>query len=237
MGVGQPKNNNPCVQSCIQRYLKAMVAWLQKRPQVSDPTMYYSIGLNKTVLVVGLGNPGEKYEKTRHNVGFLCVDSFVDGNDSLSGWTEKKNFKCTMASGQVADKQVIVIKPQTYMNKSGEAVIAVANFYNLTAADIVVIHDELDINFGQIRIRRGGSSAGHNGVSSISQQIGEDYQRIRVGIGPKRSNMKSEDYVLQNFSSDESGQLRNMTREVSAILSEYIYGSGDLVAETRNYLL
>ncbi len=214
------------------------MAWLQKRPQVSDPTMYYSVGLNKTILIVGLGNPGKQYDQTRHNVGFLCVDTFVSQSEELSGWVEKKNFKVLLSSGRLADKQVIFIKPTTFMNNSGEAVQAVANFYNLTSTDIVVVHDELDIDFGQIRIRRGGSSAGHNGVRSISQLIGEEYGRIRIGIGPQKpQGIKSEDFVLQRFSSKEQAELPSLTKEVMAILSEYIYGAGDLLSETRSFIL
>lgn len=216
--------------------LKRM-AWLQKRPQVSDPTMYYSVGLNKTVILVGLGNPGKDYDLTRHNVGFLCLDSFVKQTDEMAEWMQKKDLKALVSSGRLGDKQVIVMKPTTFMNISGEAVQSVAHFYNIMPADIVVIHDELDIDFGQIRLRTGGSSAGHNGIKSVSQHIGEDYGRIRIGVGPKHpARIKSEDFVLQKFSASELQQLPNLAREVSAILSEYIYGSG-LPHDTRSFLV
>jgi PTH1 family peptidyl-tRNA hydrolase len=213
------------------------MAWLQKRPQVSDPTMYYSVGLNKTVIVVGLGNPGKAYDLTRHNVGFLCIDSFVKQTDEMSEWIQKKDLKALVSTGRLGDKQVIAMKPTTFMNLSGEAVQAVAHFYNLVPADIVVIHDELDIDFGQIRLRNGGSSAGHNGIKSVSQHIGEDYGRIRIGVGPKHpAKIKSEDLVLQKFSATEQTQLPNLVREVSSILSEYLYGSA-LPQDTRSFLV
>src|ERR1039458_6701275 len=213
------------------------MAWLQKRPQVSDPTMYYSVGLNKTVIVVGLGNPGKAYDLTRHNVGFLCIDSFVKQTDEMSEWIQKKDLKALVSTGRLGDKQVIAMKPTTFMNLSGEAVQAVAHFYNLVPADIVVIHDELDIDFGQIRLRNGGSSAGHNGIKSVCQHIGEDYGRIRIGVGPKHpAKIKSEDLVLQKFSATEQTQLPNLVREVSSILSEYLYGSA-LPQDTRSFLV
>lgn len=213
------------------------MAWLQKRPQVSNPTMFYSVGLNKTILLVGLGNPGKQYELTRHNVGFLCLDDFVVKTDGMDAWAEKKNLKCVMSSGRVGEARVIAIKPATFMNLSGEAVQAVINFYKLPLENMVVVHDELDIDFGQIRLRVGGASAGHNGIKSITQQLGEEYGRIRVGVGPKRpARIKSEDFVLQPFSAGERSQLPNLTREVVAVLSEFVYGSG-LPHETRNFLI
>ena len=215
-----------------------MALWLQKRPQVSDPAMYYSVGLNKTVLIVGLGNPGKLYDLTRHNVGFSCLDNFVSQTDEMADWIQKKDLKSLISSGRLGDKQVIATKPTTFMNLSGEAVEAVANFYKIVASDIIVIHDELDIDFGQIRLRSGGSSAGHNGVKSVSQHIGEDYGRIRIGVGPKHpAKIKSEDFILQKFSAKEQAQLPNLTREVTSIISEYLYGSGNLPQDTRSFLV
>jgi PTH1 family peptidyl-tRNA hydrolase len=213
------------------------MAWLQKRPQVSDPTMYYSVGLNKTVILVGLGNPGKEYDLTRHNAGFLCLDNFVKQNDEMAEWIQKKDLKALVSTGRLGDKQVIAMKPTTFMNLSGDAVQAVANFYNILPADIVVIHDELDIDFGQIRLRTGGSSAGHNGIKSVSQHIGEDYGRIRIGVGPKHpARIKSEDFVLQKFSAEEKEQLPNLVREVNSIISEYLFGTG-LPQDTRSFLV
>src|SRR5467141_3273634 len=115
------------------------MSWLQKRPHVSDPTMFYTVGLNKTILLVGLGNPGKEYELTRHNVGFLCLDEFVDKTDEMEGWIEKKSLKCLLSSGRIGDTRVIAIKPTTFMNLSGEAVQAVINFYKISPEHIAVI--------------------------------------------------------------------------------------------------
>lgn len=213
------------------------MAWLQKRPQVSNPTNFYTVGLNKTILLVGLGNPGAKYDLTRHNVGFLCLDDFVAKTDEMESWVAKKDLKCLLSSGQVGDARVLAIKPTTFMNLSGQAVQAVINFYKISPDHIAVIHDELDVDFGQIRLRVGGSSAGHNGIKSITETIGEAYGRIRVGIGPKQPTaISSEDFVLQKFSTNEQAQLPNLSREVNSILSEYLYGV-ELPHDTRSFLV
>jgi PTH1 family peptidyl-tRNA hydrolase len=206
------------------------------RPQSSDPVNYVTLGLNKTLLIVGLGNIGKEYDNTRHNIGFAVVDEFVRKND-LGGWTEKKDLKCHLASGQLGETRVMVVKPATLMNLSGEAVLAVAQFYKIPPQSIVVVQDELDIDFGQIRTRIGGSSAGHNGIKSVSKLLGdENYGRIRIGIGPKHpAQMDSADFVLQKFSDKEQKETPALLKEATAILSEYIYG-GQLATETRSFL-
>lgn len=199
--------------------------------------MFYTVGLNKTVLLVGLGNPGKEYDLTRHNVGFLALDEFVAKSDEMEPWILKKDLKCELSQGRVGETRVLAIKPTTFMNLSGEAVQAVMHFYKIHPDQIAVLHDELDIDFGQIRLRVGGSSAGHNGIKSVTQHIGEQYGRIRIGVGPKKpAKIKSEDFVLQKFSAEEQEQLPNLTREVSAILSEYLYGT-ELPHDTRNFLV
>ena len=214
------------------------MAWLQKRPQVGDSVQFYTVGLNKTVLIVGLGNPGGEYDLTRHNVGFLAVDRFVAKNSEMEGWIEKKDLKCAVSTGRLGETKVYVIKPTTFMNLSGEAVQAFSNFYKIPAEHTIVIHDELDIDFGQIRLRVGGGSAGHNGVKSVSQHYSEGYGRIRIGIGPKApGQMDSADFVLQKFSSAEQTQLPNLALEINAILNEYVYGGQALPTETRNFIV
>lgn len=209
----------------------------QRKPQTSDPVNYITVGLSKTVLLVGLGNPGIDYAGTRHNVGFMCLDEFVERTDEMEAWVQKKDLKCLMSMGKLGDTRVIAIKPTTFMNLSGEAVQAATNFYKIHPDHMTVIQDELDVDFGSIRLRSGGSAAGHNGIKSISRYMGEDYGRIRIGVGPKRpARIKSEDFVLQKFSVEEQQQLPNLTREVNAILSEYIYG-GELPHETRSFLI
>lgn len=209
----------------------------QQRPQVADPITYTSSSLHKTVMIVGLGNPGPEYDLTRHNVGFACVDEFARQN-SFADWTNKKDLKCHLSSHQFNDTRCILVKPTTFMNLSGEAVQAVSYFYKIHPQNIAVIHDELDVDFGLIRTRMGGGSAGHNGIKSVTQHMGEQYGRVRIGIGPKQpEQIDSADFVLQKFNADQQAQLPALTREVSALLSEFVYSGGDLPADTRNFLL
>jgi PTH1 family peptidyl-tRNA hydrolase len=213
------------------------MGWLQKRPQLSDTIQLYTLGQHKTILLVGLGNIGRQYTSTRHNVGFLALDVFVATHPDMSDWIEKRDLKCHFSKGRLGDTEVIAIKPTTLMNLSGEAVQAVTHFYKIIQESVLVLHDELDIPFGQIRLRVGGGSAGHNGIKSITDTIGDTYGRVRIGIGPKKpESIDSADFVLQAFDAKEQTQLPNLTREVNAILTEYIYG-GKLHRETRNFLL
>ena len=155
----------------------------------------------------------------------------------MSSWIEKKDLKCHLSKGRLGDTMVIAIKPTTLMNLSGQAVHVASSFYKVASANILAVHDELDIPFGQIRLRMGGAAAGHNGVKSVSQAIGEDYGRVRIGIGPKHpEQIDSADFVLQPFDKTEHAQLANLTRETNAILTEYIF-SNQLSHETRSFIV
>lgn len=212
------------------------MALFQKRPDIGHSITFTTYGMSKTLLLVGLGNLGKEYEMTRHNIGFMCIDQFAAKNDFPS-WVNKTDLKCLSAVQTIGDIRIILCKPTTYMNLSGEAVQAIAHFYKIHPEHIIVVHDELDVAFGQIRSRLGGSSAGHNGIKSLTKHLGSDaYGRIRVGIGPKRPDeIDSADFVLQRFSQAEQAALPKLAREVSAMLSEYAYGS-PITAETRSFL-
>lgn len=213
------------------------MAWLSKRPQVTLPVNYFTTGQSSTVIIAGLGNPEPQFEQTRHNIGFKVVDHFISKHEEMSPWVEKKDLKCHFSSGRIGDVQVIAIKPQTYMNLSGESLALVKNFYKTELKHIAVIHDELDIKFGDIRIRYGGDDAGHNGIKSINKAISEDYGRIRIGIGPKTPpQIDSADFVLAKFNEAEQKQMPNLLRESLAILSEFVY-SKTLLSETRNFIV
>jgi len=213
------------------------MALFQKRPQVGEVMSYYTTGLGKSILLVGLGNPGEEYINTRHNIGFAAIDEFVAKTDEMASWSLKKDMKCYLSAGQLGHSRVIAIKPTTFMNLSGQAVQAVMTFYKIPLDNVVLIYDELDITFGHIRTRIGGSSAGHNGVKSVTSLTGESTGRIRVGVGPKTPpQMDTADFVLQKFSAAQLKDIPALTREVSAILTEYIYG-GQLPADTRSFLI
>lgn len=212
------------------------MALFQRQPQASDNIKLYTLGQNKTVLIVGLGNPGREYDGTRHNIGFASVDAFARTNN-FDPWIEKKDLKCLLASAQLGETRVILSKPTTYMNLSGEAAQAVAHFYKIPANAILAVYDEIDIPFGQIRTRIGGSSAGHNGVKSLIQHLGEEFGRVRIGIGPKtHSQMDSAHFVLERFSSEQQDQIKYLTQEANAILSEYCF-QGQLPHETRSFIV
>lgn len=212
------------------------MALFQKKPSVENSKPVYTLGLQKHVLIVGLGNVGKEFDGTRHNVGFDCVDALAT-SQGFDDWTSKKDLKCMVTAGQVGEVRVILCKPTTMMNLSGEAVQAVVHFYKLDPSKVVVVHDELDIPFGQIRTRQGGSDAGHNGVKSLIQHLGPDFGRVRVGVGPKTpEQMDSADFVLAKFSSEEQVQIKNLLKESTAILTEYIH-SQNLPSETRSFFV
>lgn len=211
------------------------MALFQKNPYDStEKQALYTLGLTKTILIVGLGNKGKDYNNTRHNIGFEAVDAFARATD-LPDWVEKKDLKCIHTSGNVGNTRVIAIKPTTFMNLSGEAVQAVTSFYKIANDSIVVVHDELDIPFGQIRTRVGGTDAGNNGIKSIIQHIGEDFGRVRIGI-KAATPMDGKDFVLAKFDEKEEKQLPNLIKESTAILTEYAY-SNQLPHETRKFIV
>lgn len=212
------------------------MALFQKKPETGSRLSYTTFGMNKILLIVGLGNPGTEYAKTRHNAGFMAVDDFARRN-SFDPWINKKDLQAEYTSGTIDGGRVILCKPTTFMNLSGQAVLAVANFYKIQPVSVIVVYDDLDVNFGQIRTRLGGSAAGHNGIKSISKLLGtEEYGRVRIGIGPKQpAQIDSADFVLQDFNKTEAGQLPVMNQEVSAVLSEFAYGA-PVAADTRSFL-
>lgn len=212
------------------------MALFQKKPRVSDSAPLYSLGLQKTLLFIGLGNVGKEYSGTRHNVGFMCLDALAKKLE-FPQWIEKKDLKCSFSSQNIADNRVILIKPTTYMNQSGEAAELVQRFYKIPAEQIVAVYDELDIPFGQIRMRIGGGSAGHNGVKSLIQTLGQDFGRIRIGIHDRiAKKAESTEFVLGKFTKDEQQQLDALTRETTSILSELAHGQ-PIVTETRSFIV
>jgi len=195
---------------------------------------YFSVGNEKTKLVVGLGNVGKKYKNTRHNAGFLCLDHAVK---LASGeWKEKKSLKSFVSEVRVGEKRVVFIKPTTLMNLSGDSVQAVKQFYKVENKDVLVVHDELALPFGSLRIRTGGSDAGNNGIKSVSAAIGEDYSRLRIGIAGEHSDKEdAAAYVLKNFSKAEQGEFKALYAETNALITEFIY-SDHLTPDTRTFI-
>ena len=167
---------------------------------------------NKPILIVGLGNPGSEYIKTRHNVGFMAVDALA--GDSAS-WKSEKNALTTRMD--VDGQRVILAKPQTYMNNSGVAVLALMTFYKVPLENLIVIHDDMDIAVGSLREKIGGGSAGHNGIKSIDANVGRDYRRIRIGINHPRDfdlKMDAADWVLGRFTDEELKKINTVISEI-----------------------
>jgi peptidyl-tRNA hydrolase, PTH1 family len=148
-------------------------------------------------LIVGLGNPGDKYSRNRHNIGFLAVEEIARRN-GFPPFREK--FKGLVSEGTIAGEKILILKPQTWMNSSGESVEAAAQFYKLAAEDITVVYDEIDLTPGKSRIKRGGGNGGHNGLRSIDPRIGTNYRRIRLGVGHPGHKDRVMPWVLGDFS-------------------------------------
>lgn len=148
------------------------------------------------LLLVGLGNPGEKYQRHRHNVGFLAVDAIAAAHGFGA---PRKKFQAVLREGDIAGEKAILLKPQTFMNESGLAVGAAMRFYKLAPADVIVFHDELDLEAGKIKAKLGGGNAGHNGLRSIDEHVGSDFRRVRIGIGHPGDKTRVTGHVLGDF--------------------------------------
>ncbi len=166
-------------------------------------------------LVVGLGNPDKKYEHTRHNVGFLVLDSL------LGNITWKNKFNGLYYEVNYEGEKTIYLKPQTYMNNSGFCVQEFANFYNIEAKDILVIHDDIDMEFGKIRIKFNSTYGGHNGIKSIIDSLGQDFYHLKFGVGSNH-NSEAKDYVLGKFSKTEIDFLQENMSKFSEIIDLFI---------------
>lgn len=155
-------------------------------------------------LIVGLGNPGKEYQKTRHNLGWRVIDYLVE-QIGASDFKEEKKFRALVASGELSGQKIILIKPLSYMNNSGQSVREISAYFKIAADNIVVVHDEIDLPLGEVKIQKNISSAGHKGVQSIIDQLKtKDFQRVRLGIKPLQEiTRETEDFVLEEFSQDE----------------------------------
>ena len=163
-------------------------------------------------LFAGLGNPGAKYAGNRHNIGFMALDAIARAHD-FAPWRGK--FQAEMTEGLLGREKVILLKPMTFMNLSGQAVGAALRFYKLDPADLVVFHDELDLAPGKLRLKQGGGHAGHNGLRSIHEHIGPDYGRLRLGIGHPGHKDRVAPYVLSDFAKADQGWLDDLLRGIA----------------------
>lgn len=164
------------------------------------------------LLMVGLGNPGAKYARNRHNIGFMAVDRIADDH-GFSPW--KPRFQALTAEGRLGDRRVTLLKPQTFMNLSGQSVGEAMRYLRVEPSDVVVLHDELDLASGVCRLKTGGGHAGHNGLRSIHQHIGEGYRRLRIGIGHPGHKDRVTGHVLSDFAKAEEGLVDDVLRGIS----------------------
>lgn len=163
-------------------------------------------------LFVGLGNPGTKYAGNRHNIGFMALDRIAEDH-GFSPW--RKKFQGQLAEGRLGREKVILLKPETFMNRSGDSIAAAMQFFKLVPADMVVFHDELDLAPGKCRVKQGGGHAGHNGLRSIHAHLGPDYGRVRLGIGHPGHKDRVAAYVLSDFAKADRPWLDDLMRGIS----------------------
>lgn len=183
------------------------------------------------LLLVGLGNPGPKDVNNRHNIGFKIIDA-VNSHFKLS--KQKPKFKGLLTTGLIGEHKVYAIKPLTFMNNSGTAIKELIDYFKIDAKNVIVFHDDLDIDFGKIKAKFGGSSAGHHGIESIDKFIGKDYSRVRIGIGKPKDNIEVADYVLKDFDEDEILGLEKISKNITDSISILIKKKLDLFSSTVN---
>ena len=183
------------------------------------------------LLLVGLGNPSPNNSNNRHNVGFIVIDA-INSKFKLS--KQKPKFKGLLTTGTIDDKKVYAIKPLTFMNSSGICIKELIEYFKIDAKDVFVFHDDMDIDIGKVKVKFGGSSAGHNGIESIDKNIGRHYSRIRIGIGRPQNNSTGVEHVLDNFSNDEKQSIGKVADNIINSLSVLITKDLDLFSSKIN---
>ena len=183
------------------------------------------------ILLVGLGNPTPNSQDNRHNIGFKIIDAI---NKKFSLSKQKPKFKGLLTTGNISNKKIYAIKPLTFMNNSGICIRELIEYFRIGVEDVIVFHDDLDIDFGKIKAKLGGSSAGHNGIASIDKFIGKEYSRVRVGIGKPETKISVSDYVLNNFNDEEKIELEKITTNIIDSMPILIDKKLDLFSSTVN---
>jgi len=172
-------------------------------------------------LLVGLGNPGAKYARHRHNVGFMALDAIIEHHNF---GPVRRRFHSEAAEGRIDQEQVLAIKPQTFMNESGRAVSEAARFYKIGVSDIIVLHDEIDLDAGKVRVKRGGGLAGHNGLKSIAAHLGPDFTRVRIGIGHPGDKDRVHRHVLGDFAKADAAWLDPLLDDMAGNAAKLVAG-------------
>ena len=183
------------------------------------------------ILFVGLGNPSPDNENNRHNIGFKIIDAI---NQEFGLSKQKPKFKGLLTTGSIGNKKVYAIKPLTFMNNSGICIRELIEYFKIDPENVIVFHDDLDVDFGKIKTKFGGSSAGHNGVESIDKFIGKEYSRVRIGIGKPNNNKDVTEHVLKDFDDEEKVELENMTKTITNSIAILLDKKLDLFSSTVN---
>ena len=183
------------------------------------------------LLMVGLGNPNPNNSNNRHNVGFLVIDEI---NKKFKLSKQKPKFKGLLTTGNIHEQKVYAIKPLTFMNSSGVCIKELIDYFKIDVKNVFVFHDDMDVDLGKVKVKFGGSSAGHNGIESIDKNIGKNYSRIRIGIGRPKKNSTGSDHVLDNFSNEEMDDVQNVTKNIIESLSILINKDLDLFSSKIN---
>ena len=183
------------------------------------------------LLIVGLGNPTPNSQNNRHNIGFKIVDAI---NQKFNLSKQKPKFKGLLTTGNIGEKKIYAIKPLTFMNSSGICIRELLEYFKIDAENVIVFHDDLDLDLGKIKAKFGGSSAGHNGIESIDKFIGKDYSRVRIGIGKPDNKISISDYVLNDFNEEETEHLEKITSNIIDSMSILIDKKLDLFSSTVN---
>ena len=183
------------------------------------------------LLLVGLGNPNPNNANNRHNIGFLVIDEI---NKKFKLSKQKPKFKGLLTTGNINEQKVYAIKPLTFMNSSGICIKELIEYFKIDVKNVFVFHDDMDIDLGKVKVKFGGSSAGHNGIESIDKNIGKNYSRIRIGIGRPEKNSTGSDHVLNNFSNEEMNNVKNVTKNIMESLSTLISKDLDLFSSQIN---
>ena len=183
------------------------------------------------LLLVGLGNPTPNSHNNRHNIGFKVVDAI---NQKFGLSKQKPKFKGLLTTGNIGEKKIYAIKPLTFMNNSGICIRELLEYFKIDAEDVIVFHDDLDVEFGKIKAKFGGSSAGHNGVASIDKFIGKDYSRVRIGIGRPEQKSKVNNHVLEDFNDNEEDRIKDITKNIVKLIPALINKEMDLFSSKIN---
>ena len=183
------------------------------------------------LLFVGLGNPNPNNKNNRHNVGFHVIDAI---NQKFKLSKQKPKFKGLLTTGTIEEQKVYAIKPLTFMNSSGICIKELAEYFKIEVKNIFVFHDDMDIDVGKVKVKFGGSSAGHNGIESIDKNIGKNYSRIRIGVGRPKNNSTGAEHVLDNFSTEEQQSMEDVTKNIIGSLSVLIKKDLDLFSSKIN---